>query len=72
MARIQIDSERCKGCGLCVVHCRRELLFIQDVPNLIGDYPVGIRNPERCTGCLNCAVMCPDIVFTAEPSGKAE
>ena len=66
--RIEIICDRCKGCRLCVVHCPRELLYISDKPNVNGDCPVAIRDPEQCSGCLNCAEICPDVVFEIERS----
>ena len=67
--RIEIVRDRCKGCGLCVVHCPRKLLHISDVPNAHGDYPVEIRDSEECSGCFNCAEICPDQVFIIERTG---
>ncbi|MFH1007482.1 MAG: 4Fe-4S binding protein [Candidatus Latescibacterota bacterium] len=64
MVRFKIDIERCKGCGLCIVHCPRELLSLSLDPNSKGIHPVRISDPAQCTGCLNCTAMCPDVALS--------
>jgi 2-oxoglutarate ferredoxin oxidoreductase subunit delta len=32
--------------------------------NIKGYPPVEVADPEACTGCSMCAVICPDVVFT--------
>lgn len=63
MSRIQIDIERCKGCGLCITACQKELIKIGDNINSLGYHTVHIQNEESCVGCANCAEMCPDIAI---------
>lgn len=67
MARITIDGERCKGCGLCVISCPKKILALSDsVTNGNGYFIVGVTDMSACIGCANCAVMCPDSVITVE------
>ncbi|HID94679.1 MAG TPA: 4Fe-4S dicluster domain-containing protein [Candidatus Latescibacteria bacterium] len=66
MADITIDTERCKGCGLCVANCPLGLLLISDRLNSFGYNPATVASNERCTGCQNCAVICPDLAITIE------
>jgi len=57
--KIIIDSERCKGCTLCVTVCPQNVIGISDKANSKGYFPAVVVN-EKCTGCTNCAVICPD------------
>lgn len=64
MAMIKFRRERCKGCGLCVMACPKNLLIVSSKINRSG-YPVArIDDMESCTGCALCAEMCPDVVIT--------
>jgi 2-oxoglutarate ferredoxin oxidoreductase subunit delta len=64
MAKIKFREMRCKGCGLCVTACPKELLSISDRINRSG-YPVAqINDMDACTSCALCAEMCPDVVIT--------
>lgn len=77
--RIEIDRERCKGCGLCIIVCPKKQIEISDKLNTKGYYPASfqeaeIQEPEKtkCTGCALCAVMCPDIAIEVYSQGKDE
>ncbi len=62
---ITVDTERCKGCNLCVVACPKGVLAI-DVSrvNRYGHSYVSAVNSERCTGCASCGMVCPDGCIT--------
>lgn len=55
-----IDTERCKGCGLCVEACPFGVLGISPTFNRYGYNVAVMAAPEKCTGCTMCAQMCPD------------
>ncbi len=57
--KIIIDSERCKGCGLCLTVCPQNVITISEKSNSKGYFPAEPTGPN-CTGCTNCAVVCPD------------
>lgn len=67
MARgtVHVNTERCKGCELCVHACPQHVLQITATLNTRGYRPVELDETEGfCTGCALCALVCPDMVFT--------
>ncbi|THB79932.1 MAG: 4Fe-4S dicluster domain-containing protein [Desulfobacteraceae bacterium] len=59
-----VESERCKGCGLCVKFCPKNVLEISDKVNAKGHFPVFQARPEDCIKCSICCIMCPDVAIT--------
>lgn len=67
MAKLIINKEACKGCGLCVTACPKKILRVsQTVSNNQGYFVVEEIAPEQCIACAFCATMCPDCVITVE------
>ena len=64
MGKIIINTDRCKGCGLCVSACPNRLIVLSKTINSGGMHPaVFAGEKERCTGCSLCAMMCPDMAI---------
>jgi 2-oxoglutarate ferredoxin oxidoreductase subunit delta len=77
--RIEIDRERCKGCGLCIIVCPKKQIEISGKLNTKGYYPASFQEENvqesentKCTGCALCAVMCPDIAIEVYRQEKGE
>lgn len=67
MAKLTINEDSCKGCGLCILACPKGILKLHKAKlNVKGYHPVELTDPEACVGCASCARMCPDVVFTVE------
>lgn len=67
MAKVTVDIDYCKGCGLCVKFCPQEIMQLEaDVITQKGYHPAHCVDQERCTACLSCAMMCPDAAITIE------
>ncbi len=69
MAKIKgavvVDTERCKGCDLCVVACPSDVLALnkKEVNNKGYNF-VYVDHPDNCIGCANCGYVCPDGCLT--------
>ncbi|HQY94729.1 ferredoxin family protein [Caldilinea sp.] len=62
---VTIQTDRCKGCGLCIQACPQHVLAFTEEFNARGYRPVQLdERAHACTGCGVCAVVCPDVVFT--------
>ena len=61
---IVVDIERCKACGLCVEACPANVIQLAKQVNNKGYNYSYMENPEACTGCTSCSLVCPDSVIT--------
>ena len=57
--RLDLNTEECKGCGLCVEACSPRVLELAAGLNRYGYHPVSYRG-EGCTGCGLCFFACPE------------
>ena len=62
---VVVNTERCKGCNLCVVACPANVLELhpREVNNK-GYHYVYMKQPEACVGCASCGQICPDGCLT--------
>ena len=66
MAKVTIELDTCKGCGLCVSACPKDVLKLSEtVSNKNGYFVAEVVNDD-CIGCASCAMMCPDVAITVE------
>src|SRR5574337_2074502 len=56
---VTIDSEECKGCGLCMDACPPKCLEFEPELNAYGVRP-GRYVGRGCTGCGICFYTCPE------------
>lgn len=68
MAKIRgavvVDTQRCKGCNLCVVACPAGVLDLNAEVNDKGYHYSYMKNEEKCIGCASCGEVCPDGCIT--------
>ena len=56
---IALNSEECKGCGLCVEACPPHVLRLAERLNRYGYRPAAYDG-AGCTGCGICFFVCPE------------
>lgn len=57
---IVVDTERCKGCNLCVVACPLNVISLSKEVNIKGYNYSQPMLEDTCNGCSSCATVCPD------------
>jgi len=61
--KVVFDIETCKGCELCIEACPQDSIQLSPKINAQG-YHYAVLIKDNCTGCTNCALVCPDAVIT--------
>lgn len=56
---VEINSNECKGCGLCLEACPPRCLELARGLSSYGVHPAHYRG-EGCTGCGICFYCCPE------------
>lgn len=56
---VQVNTEECKGCGLCVEACPPKVLRVSEGLNRYGYHPAAYDG-HGCTGCGICFWACPE------------
>ena len=51
---VHIFPEWCKGCGICVAFCPKQVL------EMGNDQKAHVLYPEKCIECALCARRCPE------------
>ena len=58
-AVIRVRREWCKGCGICVAFCPKNVLGLDGGK-------VEVMRPDDCIKCMLCELRCPDFAITVE------
>ena len=60
-----VNTNRCKGCALCIEACNKDVIALADKKVNVSGYPyIEAVNPDNCIGCASCAIVCPDGVIS--------
>jgi len=72
--RLRIDTDECKGCGLCIEACPPRVIALGERLNACG-YRTAVYAGAGCTGCGMCFLVCPEpgaiTVLRLSPQGAA-
>jgi 2-oxoglutarate ferredoxin oxidoreductase subunit delta len=55
-----INRDWCKGCGICIAFCPKEVLSLDDREKAV------VVNIENCNACGLCELRCPDMAVELE------
>jgi 2-oxoglutarate ferredoxin oxidoreductase subunit delta len=63
---IEVNRDFCKGCGICVAFCPKEVLELDDHEKAV------VKQPEKCNACMLCELRCPDIAIEVRSEVQRE
>ena len=63
-AAIVIRKDLCKGCGICVAFCPKNVLELGE------DEKAAALRIEECTACGLCEMRCPDLAIELRAEGE--
>jgi len=63
MSNIVINTDKCKGCLLCIDVCPQNVIAVANYLNGAGIRVAQNSNNGKCTACRQCAVVCPDVAI---------
>ena len=65
--KVTFNEDICKGCELCTTACPVKIVVMDTTRiNRKGYHPATVNEMDKCIGCANCAMICPDCVITVE------
>jgi 2-oxoglutarate ferredoxin oxidoreductase subunit delta len=72
LGKVQIITDRCKGCGFCIELCPRDVLVFSEEYNKKGYHPPKAEYPERCLDCNLCEIICPEFAIFSVSADEDE
>jgi len=57
---VKVLEKYCKGCGLCVVMCPKDKIFLKAKVNKQGINAADVRDNSECKACMQCVLVCPE------------
>lgn len=51
---------------MCISQCESEVLATSKNRNAKGYLATEAADPDKCTGCMRCELICPDMAITVE------
>jgi 2-oxoglutarate ferredoxin oxidoreductase subunit delta len=54
---LEVNTEWCKGCRICVAFCPQNVLELNDADRVV------VARPDDCNYCGDCEIRCPDFAI---------
>ena len=54
---VKVASNWCKGCGICVEFCSKDVLSFDNQGK------AEVKKPDECNSCKQCELRCPDFAI---------
>jgi 2-oxoglutarate ferredoxin oxidoreductase subunit delta len=70
MQKIKINRNWCKGCGLCIEICPKNVYDRESKVSSKGFRAIIIKNSDACNQCQLCELLCPDLAITIQKEKK--
>ena len=61
---LKINQKYCKGCGICVAFCPKQVLELDELGKVYE------KAPENCISCGQCELRCPDFAIQVSKPAK--
>jgi len=68
--RVKLNQKWCKGCGLCIEICPKNVYDRESKVSPKGFREIIIKNPDLCNQCQLCELLCPDLAITIQKDKK--
>ena len=62
---LAINKKFCKGCGICVAFCPKQVLALDELGK------VHVVKGDDCIACGQCELRCPDYAIFVDKAGEA-
>ncbi|MCF8103892.1 MAG: 4Fe-4S binding protein [Desulfohalobiaceae bacterium] len=66
LKEIRVNREWCKGCGICVHFCPKDVLELDQ------DDKSSVIRPDDCIVCGFCERLCPDLAISVIPEEQEQ
>ncbi|HOO87146.1 MAG TPA: 4Fe-4S binding protein [Synergistales bacterium] len=63
---VHVNKRLCKGCGLCISVCPKNVYEISNETNQKGFTVVAAVREGDCIKCKRCEITCPDMALWIE------
>lgn len=63
MYRLNLNPAYCKGCGICIEACPKDVIKSSGRVDAKGHLLPQTGDMARCSGCRLCELVCPDFAI---------